>query len=83
MPFISIIVPVYNTETRLERCIDSLVNQTFKDIEIILVDDGSTDGSGSICDDYSSKDKRITVIHQKNAGQGMARNSGLKVANGE
>ena len=83
MPFFSIIVPVYNTETRLEKCIDSLVNQTFKDIEIILVDDGSTDRSGSICDDYSSKDNRITVIHQENTGQGIARNCGLKVANGE
>lgn len=83
MPFFSIIVPIYNTETRLKRCIDSLVNQTFKDIEIILVDDGSTDKSSSICDEYANKDSRIKVIHQKNAGQGIARNSGLKVANGE
>lgn len=83
MPFFSIIVPVYNTENRLERCIDSLINQTLKDIEIILVDDGSTDNSGSICNEYANKDNRIRVIHQKNAGQGIARNSGIKIAQGE
>ena len=82
MILVSIIVPVYNVEKYLERCIDSLVNQTLKDIEIILVDDGSTDDSGNICDKYAKKDKRIKVIHKENGGLSDARNIGLSIANG-
>lgn len=80
---VSIIVPVYNSSRYLERCVDSLLRQSEGDIEIILVNDGSTDGSKEICDKYSISDKRITVIHQENAGASVARNSGLAVAKGE
>ena len=80
---ISIIVPVYNVEKYLRKCIDSILNQTFKDFELILVDDGSTDDSGKICDEYSLKDSRIKVIHKENGGQSSARNMGLDVAQGE
>ena len=80
---VSIIIPVHNTETYLKQCLDSVTNQTLKDIEIILIDDGSTDNSGKICEEYASKDNRIKVIHQKNQGQGKARNEGLKIAKGE
>lgn len=83
MPKISIIVPVYNAEKYLERCIKSLANQTIKDIEIILVDDGSKDSSLDICNNYAKKDKRIKVISQKNAGPSVARNNALKLATGE
>ena len=82
MILVSIIVPVYNVEKYLERCLDSLINQTLKDIEIILVDDGSTDDSGNICDKYAKKDKRIKVIHKENGGLSDARNIGLSIANG-
>ena len=80
---ISIIVPVYNIELYLPRCIESIQQQTLKSLEIILVDDGSTDLSGEICDKYASQDKRIKVIHQKNCGQVAARNAGIKIATGE
>ena len=80
---VSIIVPVYNVEQYLHRCIDSIINQTYKRIELILVDDGSTDKSGIICDDYLSKDDRIKVIHQKNKGLSGARNTAIKVAHGD
>lgn len=80
---VSIIVPVYNVGQYLCECLDSLINQTEKDIEIILVDDGSTDKSGNICDEYAKHDKRISVIHQKNQGQSAARNRGLDSACGE
>lgn len=80
---VSIIVPVYNTEKYLYRCIDSILEQTYCNIEIILIDDGSTDNSSSICDSYSSKDKRILVKHQKNTGQGIARNVGLQEMKGD
>lgn len=83
MPKVSIIVPVYNVEKYLDRCVQSLINQTLKDIEIILVDDGSPDNCPGMCDNYAKTDKRIKVIHKKNAGLGFARNSGLKIANGE
>lgn len=80
---ISIIVPIYNVEKYIHRCIDSIINQTYENIEIILVDDGSLDGSGEICDEYQRKDERIKVIHKKNGGLGFARNSGLDVASGK
>jgi len=82
-PRISVVVPVYNVEKYLERCVDSIKNQTFKDLEIILVDDGSKDSSGRMCDELKETDKRIRVIHQANGGLGNARNSGLKAATGE
>lgn len=83
MPKISVIVPVYNVEAYLCRCIDSILGQTFTDFELILVDDGSKDASGAICDEYAEKDNRITVIHKENAGVSAARNTGLDIANGE
>lgn len=79
---ISIIVPVYNTEKYLKKCIDSIRNQTYSIIEIILIDDGSTDGSGKICDDYARIDSRINVMHIRNAGVSNARNIGMKLATG-
>lgn len=83
MPKISIIVPIYNTEKYLQRCIDSILNQTFKDFELILVNDGSTDLSGKIIEDYARKDKRIKTLHIENSGQGAARNRGLDIATGD
>ena len=80
---VSVIVPVYNVEKYLDRCLDSIINQTLNEIEIILVDDGSTDSSGEKCDEYKKKDLRIKVIHKKNKGLGYARNSGLEVATGK
>ena len=83
MEKISIIVPVYNVEKYLKKCIDSIINQTYKNIEIILVDDGSKDSSGRICDEYIEKDKRIVTIHKKNGGLSDARNEGIKKATGK
>ena len=83
MPKLSVIVPVYNTEKYLRECIDSILAQTFTDFELILVDDGSTDHSGAICDEYAGKDARIRVIHQENGGITVARKSGVRVAVGE
>ncbi|MCT7530916.1 glycosyltransferase family 2 protein [Aliarcobacter cryaerophilus] len=80
MPKISIIIPVYNTEQYLVQCIDSILNQTLKDIEIILINDGSTDNSYKILQEYKKKDSRIVLINQKNKGQGKARNVGIKIA---
>ena len=80
---VSIIVPIYNAEKYLQQCVDSLLNQTLKDIEVILVDDGSPDHCPVICDEYAKKDHRVKVIHKKNGGQGLARNSGLEIATGE
>lgn len=77
MPQISIVVPVYKVEPYLRECLDSILEQTFTDFELILVDDGSPDNCGAICDAYAAKDSRITVIHQKNAGVSAARNTGL------
>ena len=77
--FISVIVPIYNVEKYLKKCIESIINQTYKNLEIILVDDGSTDDSGKICDEYASKDTRIKVIHKVNGGQSSARNAGIDV----
>ena len=80
---VTIIIPVYNISIYLEKCIASVVNQTYKNLQIILVDDGSTDGSGEICDRYASSDKRIKVIHKPNGGLVSARKAGLEVATGE
>lgn len=80
---ISIIVPIYNVEKYLKKCIESIVNQTYENIEIILIDDGSNDNSGIICDEYAKKDNRIIVIHKENGGVSSARNKGLKIAKGE
>lgn len=82
-PLISIIVPVYNVEKYLSRCIDSILSQTFFDFEILLIDDGSTDGSPIICDKYANKDSRVRVFHKKNGGVSSARNMGLEYALGE
>ena len=81
-PKVSIIVPVYNVEKYIEKCINSLKNQTLSDIEIILVDDSSTDSSLKLCQKAAEEDARIKVIHKINEGAGMARNAGLEVAKG-
>lgn len=84
MPKISVIIPVYNVENYLRECLDSIINQTFKDIEIICVDDCSTDNSLDILNEYAQKDNRIKVFEQKeNSGQGAARNFGISIAQGE
>lgn len=83
MPQISVIVPVYNTEKYLHRCIDSILAQTFTDFELLLVDDGSTDSSGEICNEYAAKDSRVRVFHKANGGVSSARNLGLDNAKGE
>lgn len=80
---ISVIVPIYNAETSLKRCVNSIINQSYTNIEIILVDDGSTDDSANICDEYAHKDPRIRVLHQINSGLAGARNAGLDSATGE
>ena len=82
-PMFSIIIPVYNTEKELERCVRSVTCQTFRDFELILVDDGSRDRSGAICDLLADEDSRIVVIHQRNAGCSEARNAGIRVSHGE
>lgn len=83
LPKISVIVPVYKAEKYLHRCVDSILAQTFTDFELILVDDGSPDYSGTICDEYAAKDERIRVFHQTNSGVSTARNKGLDAMNGE
>ena len=83
MPIVSVIVPVFNVEKYLDKCIESLIKQKLKDIEIILVDDGSTDLSGKICDEWKTKDSRIQVIHKKNGGLSDARNVGVELAKGK
>jgi len=82
-PLISIIVPVYNIMDCLEKCVDSCIGQTYKNIEILLVDDGSTDGTGELCDELAKKDNRIRVFHKKNGGSSSARNLGISQAKGE
>ena len=79
----SFIIPVYNVKPYLKECLDSVFNQNFSDFEICLVDDGSTDGSGTICDEYSNRDNRIKVYHQTNGGVSVARNKALEMAVGE
>lgn len=83
MPKISVIVPVYKAEAYLRECIDSILSQTFSDLEVILVEDGSPDNSGAICDEYAARETRISVIHQTNQGQAAARNHALAIAKGE
>ncbi len=83
MDLISIIVPVYKVEAYLDQCVQSIVDQTYKNLEIILVDDGSPDNCGAMCDAWAAKDSRIQVIHQENAGAGAARNAGFAVATGD
>lgn len=80
---ISVIVPVYKSEDVLKRCVDSILSQTYKNLEVILVDDGSPDASGRICDNYAEYDSRVRVIHKRNSGVAAARNSGLDIATGE
>ena len=80
---ISIIIPIYNTENYLAECLESIINQTYYNLEVLLIDDGSTDNSGRICDDYAQKDTRIKVIHKENGGVSSARNIGLDLARGE
>lgn len=82
-PLITVIVPVYKVEQYLERCVDSLRNQTYRNLEIILVDDGSPDNSGKMCDAFAEQDSRIRVIHKENGGLSSARNAGLDIASGE
>ena len=82
-PLVSIIVPIYNVAPYLKECLNSIIKQTYPHLEIILVDDGSSDGSGAICDEYASKDNRIRVVHQENKGVSVARNQGLNIATGE
>ena len=80
---VSIIVPVYNSESYLDRCIKSILNQTYNEFELILVDDGSTDASGAICDEYAQKDKRIRVVHKNNTGVSDTRNEGIRLSKGK
>lgn len=82
-PKISVIIPVYNTGKYLRPCLDSISNQTHRNLQIILVDDGSSDGSGNVCDEYAAKDSRIAVVHQRNGGVSKARNAGLAIADGD
>ena len=83
VPGISLVVPVYNVQEYLPECLDSLLGQSFAAIEIILVDDGSTDASAEICDRYAARDGRIRVVHQQNAGVSKARNVGIRLARGK
>ena len=83
MPQISVIVPVYKVEEYLDRCVQSILDQSFEDLEVILIDDGSPDRCPAMCDEWAKRDSRITVLHQKNGGASAARNAGLRVAQGE
>lgn len=82
-PTVSVIVPIYNVESYLVKCLESIINQTYSSLEVILIDDGSLDKSGSICDDYRARDSRIKVIHKVNGGLSSARNAGMNIATGE
>lgn len=79
---ISVIVPVYNREHTISKCVNSILNQTYRNFELILIDDGSTDKSGDLCDDFSKQDSRVKVFHQENKGVSAARNQGLKLSGG-
>ena len=81
-PLISVIVPVYKVEEYLARCVDSILGQTYRNLEILLVDDGSPDRCGAICDEYAARDSRIRVIHKENGGLSSARNAAIDVARG-
>ena len=80
---ISVIIPVYNVEPYLRKCLDSVINQTYRNLEIIIVDDGSPDNCGAICDEYAARDDRVIVIHKKNGGVSAARNDGIRIASGK
>jgi len=80
---ISVIIPVYNVAAYLPACLDSVLAQSYRDFELLLVDDGSTDGSADVCDDYACRDARVSVIHQINRGPSAARNAALEVAQGD
>ena len=82
-PLVSIIVPVYNVKPYLNRCVDSLLGQSYQNMELLLVDDGSTDGSETLCDEYAAQDARVRVLHKKNGGLSDARNAGVDAAKGE
>ena len=83
MKKISVIVPVYNVEKYLDRCVESIVNQTYKNLEIILVDDGSSDNCPQLCDEWTQRDERIKAVHKQNGGLADARNAGLEIAAGD
>ena len=83
MGMVTVIIPVYKAENYLDECVKSVINQSYDDIEIILVDDGSPDNSGALCDKYAAQYKNVRVIHKQNSGQSDARNAGLLVANGK
>lgn len=80
---ISVIIPVYNVAAYLPECLDTALSQSYSNLQVILIDDGSTDSSGAICDEYAANDSRIVVIHQKNGGAAAAKNAGLRVATGK
>ena len=80
---VSVIVPVYNVAQYLPQCVDSILSQDYADLEVLLIDDGSTDASGEICDQYAAQDSRVRVIHQKNGGAAAAKNAGLRAASGD
>lgn len=82
-PLVSVVVPVYNAEIYISRCIESILEQTYRNFELILVNDGSTDKSGAVCDEYAKNDDRIRVVHQVNGGVSSARNAGMNCAKGE
>ena len=83
MPLISVIVPAYNVEKYIEKCISSITEQTFRDFEVLLIDDGASDSTPKICDEAAKKDGRIKVIHKNNGGLSEARNAGIDIAKGE
>ena len=83
MKKLSVVVPIYNAEKTLHRCVDSILNQTFFDLEVVLIDDGSTDSSLNICEEYAKRDDRVVVFHKENAGLVAARKSGVEIASGE
>lgn len=82
MPLVSVIIPIYNVASYLPQCLDSVLQQTYHNLEIILIDDGSTDGGSQICDEYAGRDNRIVVFHTENRGLAAARNLGVEIAKG-